>query len=170
MSKKHKLDPKRVEQLILDGFLGLFTHVVGTHDINPALVLNTLLDTLTALARDEIDVDAITDQHLADLFGAIAKNEVSKEAIDNILREIGRNPVLPLKEIIKGLKISAMSVDELRSIIDGLIKKNANLIKEKGERAFQPIMGDVMKEARGKIDGKIIALELRKALDSALKA
>ncbi len=170
MSKKHKLDPKRVEELILDGFLGLFTHVIGTYDINPALVLNTLLDTLTALARDGVDVDVLTDQHLLDIFGAIAKNEISKEAIDDILREIAKSPASSLKDIMTGLKISAMSVDALRSIINNLILKNASMIKEKGERAFQPLMGDVMREARGKIDGKVIAQELKAALEKALKS
>ncbi len=165
MTKKHGLEPKRVEQLILDGFLVLFNEIVDKFKVNPSIVLTTFLDTLTAISRDNLDTDNITDKHFLELFKALSKNEISKEAIDGVLREICKDPSLTVAKAAKGLNISAMTVDQLRAIINKVIDANPKIIAEKGERAFQAYMGDVMKEARGKIDGKIVSDELRKEIN-----
>ena len=39
------------------------------------------------------------------------------------------------------------------------------LIQEKGERAIQPLMGLVMKEVRGKADGKLVMEILKKTVN-----
>jgi len=167
MSEKHGLDAKRLEQLVLDGYLAIFNQIMDSCDINPNILLTTFLDTLTAIERDGLDTGGITDQHYLDLFKSLAESQISKEAIDGILRAICKNPALTAAEASKELNISAMSVDQLRSIIAKIIKASKKTIEEKGDHAFQAVMGDVMKEARGKIDGKIVSEELKKALAKA---
>ncbi|MHA2000211.1 MAG: Glu-tRNA(Gln) amidotransferase subunit GatE [Promethearchaeota archaeon] len=163
-SEKYKFQKDRVETLILDGYLALFNEIVGSIDIQPRLVLNTLLDTLTSLRRDGFDVDGIPDEKILQVFKVISDGKASKEAIDAILKVISKDASLHVTDAIKKLHISSMSVDDLRQIISRVISDNQALIKEKGDRAFSPLMGSVMKVARGKIDGKIIAGELKKAL------
>ncbi|MFX0103241.1 MAG: Glu-tRNA(Gln) amidotransferase subunit GatE [Candidatus Hodarchaeota archaeon] len=170
MVKKYKLDSDRVEQLILDGYLPLFNEIIEEINISPSLVLNTLLDTLTALSREGSDIDAIKDNHFKELFKGLAEKKVSKEVIGEVLKEFSVFPNLTLDGATKKLNLSAMSVDDLRKIIKKVIKDNEALIKEKQERAFSPLMGSVMKEARGKIDGKIVSQELKKELEKKLKA
>nr|MDO8108661.1 Glu-tRNA(Gln) amidotransferase subunit GatE [Candidatus Sigynarchaeota archaeon] len=169
MSKKYGLDPKRVEQLILDGFLVLFNEIIEKMKVNPSIVLNTFLDTLTAIDRDGLDTDNINDMNFIDLFKALSKNEISKEAIDSILRAICKNPALTIAKAAKELNISAMSVDQLRAIIGKITQANKKMIEEKGDRAVQGLMGDVMKEVRGKIDGKIVSEELKKEVAKLVK-
>ncbi|MBD3186700.1 Glu-tRNA(Gln) amidotransferase subunit GatE [Candidatus Bathyarchaeota archaeon] len=166
LSRKHDLDEQRVQQMILDGFLSLFQDIIKDINIAPSLVLNTLLDTITALRRDGFLIDDIPDERFIELFSIIASGDASKEAIDEILMESSKKPEEPVKVIIKTLHITSMKRDELKQIIANIIIENQDLIKEKGDRAFSPLMGSVMKEARGKIDGKIVAEELRKALAS----
>ncbi|MFX1487450.1 MAG: hypothetical protein ACFFBS_10255 [Promethearchaeota archaeon] len=37
-------------------------------------------------------------------------------------------------------------------------------MRERGERAFAPLMGELMRQVRGKIDGKYVASSLRKKI------
>jgi len=52
-----------------------------------------------------------------------------------------------------------------------LVGKNLELIKRDGERAISPLMGDLMKTFRGKVDGKVLhALlkdEIRRRLETS---
>ncbi|MHA1791429.1 MAG: Glu-tRNA(Gln) amidotransferase subunit GatE [Promethearchaeota archaeon] len=169
MSKKFEMDKDRIEQLILDGYLTLFNDIVKSIKINPKLVLNTFLDTITALSRDGFEIGNITDQHFKDLFELIAEGKASKEAIDSLLKEACKNPGLTIKKIASKLNISALDVNTLKQIINQILDANQTLIKEKKERSFSPLMGSVMKKVRGKIDGKVVASELKKALEKRLK-
>jgi glutamyl-tRNA(Gln) amidotransferase subunit E len=78
------------------------------------------------------------------------------------------NPYLTIEEIKKELKIEKISEEDLKRIINGIINKNLDLVKEKEMRAMGPLMGEVMKEVRGKIDGKIVSNELKNILQKKL--
>ncbi len=39
------------------------------------------------------------------------------------------------------------------------------IIREKGDRAFAPLMGEIMSKVRGRIDGKIVSERLRKEIN-----
>jgi glutamyl-tRNA(Gln) amidotransferase subunit E len=57
-----------------------------------------------------------------------------------------------------------MSQEELDQLIINTITATKGLIEERGMNAFSPLMGLVMKEARGKIDGKLVSERLHKLL------
>jgi len=74
-----------------------------------------------------------------------------------------------ITEIKKRLKLESISLEDLFIIIDEEINLNIEIIKEKGMRAMGPLMGEVMKKARGKIDGAIISREVKNKLNLKLK-
>ena len=64
-----------------------------------------------------------------------------------------------LAGLLKGKKIDSKKYkiaqsDSLEKEIKKLVKKNKNLIKEKGDRSIGPLMGDLMKKFKGKLDAK----------------
>ena len=59
-------------------------------------------------------------------------------------------------------------LEELHKIIETILNDNIELIKESGERSFNKLMGIVMSNTRGKIDGKIIQETLEKLLNVKL--
>ncbi|HDI73632.1 MAG TPA: Glu-tRNA(Gln) amidotransferase GatDE subunit E, partial [Candidatus Korarchaeota archaeon] len=63
-----------------------------------------------------------------------------------------------------------LSVEELDSIIDEAISRLSEKIRERGDRAYGMLMGEVMKEVRGKIDGSIVSERVRKKLEEFLQA
>jgi glutamyl-tRNA(Gln) amidotransferase subunit E len=74
------------------------------------------------------------------------------------------SPELSIEEVKNNLKIKSLSLDELKDIIKRILENNLSIIKERGIKAMAPLMGDVMKEARGNIDGAIVSKELKAAL------
>ncbi|NVM27473.1 MAG: Glu-tRNA(Gln) amidotransferase subunit GatE [Candidatus Helarchaeota archaeon] len=164
MRENYEIDEILIEHLISQGFAPFFEEVVKKYKIVPTLVATTLLETLKSIKRDGLESDNIKYSHLRELFELIQKQEIAKEAIEEILREIAKIPSLSIKEAQDKLELQAVSLEDLDEIIKKVIKKNEDLIKEKGERAFKPLMGEVMKSARGKIDGGVVSSKLKEAL------
>jgi len=99
----------------------------------------------------------------------LKNKEISKEAIEEIMIMKADHPEITITEIKKRLKLESISLEDLFIIIDEEINLNIEIIKEKGMRAMGPLMGEVMKKARGKIDGAIISREVKNKLNSKLK-
>lgn len=76
-----------------------------------------------------------------------------------------QNPLVSKEDIIE----SVGKTEDLDSFIEDLVEEKKDFIQEKGEHAFKPLMGIVMKEFRGKVDGKEIAEKLNKAIEDLHK-
>ena len=73
------------------------------------------------------------------------------------------NPGINESELLRGRGLESMTESELRKIIRDVIKRNPELAREK---RISPLMGDVMKLVRGRIDGKIVARVLQEELEN----
>ena len=62
--------------------------------------------------------------------------------------------------------VSSMEEDELNEILDGIIQKNMELVRNLGKNAVTTLMGIAMKEVRGKASGKIVNDLLRKKIQN----
>ena len=62
--------------------------------------------------------------------------------------------------------ISSMDEDELNEILDGIIQKNMELVRNLGKNAVTTLMGIAMKEVRGKVSGKIVNDLLQKKIQN----
>ena len=71
-----------------------------------------------------------------------------------------------MSEAISKLGLSAFDPEEVEKFIKKTVKERGDFIKEKGPAALGPLMGIVMKEYRGTVDGKILSQMLKKELDS----
>jgi glutamyl-tRNA(Gln) amidotransferase subunit E len=168
-SKKYKTEERIIKDLIFTGKLNLFDKLIELYPNNPSLILTTLLETTTALRREGINIENIADDDFYKIFTLLKKGKISKEAIEDILQLKADSPDLSIERILKNLKIESISVEDLKKIIQEIIKKNVNLIKEKEMRAKGPLMGEVMKKVRGKIDGAVVSKELTNSINEILK-
>jgi len=163
-SKKYKAEERLVKDLIFTGRLKLFDELIKLYPDNSSLILTTLLETTTALRREGKNIDNIADDDFVEIFTLLNKGEISKEAIEEIMKFKADSVELSINQIREELKIESISVDNLNKLINEIINIHSNMIKEKGIRAKGPLMGEVMKKVRGKIDGGIVSKELDKAL------
>ena len=168
-SKKYKTEERLIKDLIFTGKLKLFDDLIKLYPDNPSLVFTTLLETTTALRREGKNIENISDNDFYEIFVLLKQKEISKEAIEEIMSLKADSPELSIDQIKKNLKIESISTDDLKKLIAEIIINNSKLIKEKEMRARGPLMGEVMKKVRGKIDGAIVSKELDNALKEKLK-
>ena len=93
----------------------------------------------------------------------IAEQKIAKEGAEEALK------ILCSEKLDKEELASRIGGGEdLDRFIERLIQEKRDFVAEKGEHAFKPLMGLVMKEFRGKVDGKVVAEKLRSALNKSL--
>jgi glutamyl-tRNA(Gln) amidotransferase subunit E len=168
-SKKYKAEERLIKDLIFTGKLNIFDNLIKLYSENPSLIFTTLLETTTALRREGKNIDNISDNDFLEIFTLLKKKDISKEAIEEVMSLKADSPELSINQIKKKLKIEKLSLEDLKEMIGEIIKDNSNMIKEKEMRAKGPLMGEIMKKARGKIDGSIVSKELEIAIKEKLK-
>ncbi|MFX0121863.1 MAG: Glu-tRNA(Gln) amidotransferase subunit GatE [Candidatus Hodarchaeota archaeon] len=162
MSKQYSISIDVAEELVYEDRADIFEELVAK-GVPTNIIITTLTQTLTMIARERVNIDNITDEHLLEVFDALKLEKFAKEAIPNILTQIGNNPKKSLIDIISESG-GQMTQEELDDLILNVINDSQNLIKERGMNSFSPLMGLVMKKARGKIDGKLVSEILMKRL------
>ncbi len=129
------------------------------HSEDAKIVSRVLLHTLPNIASKNLPI--ISDDEIITVLDLVKENRISKEGIENALIQL-----ITGQEIQLG---SENIEEEVKHFIDLLIKEKNNFIKERGVAAIGPLMGPVMTEFRGKIDGaKINALlmdRIKKKID-----
>ena len=168
-SSKYDIEERLIKELIFTGNLDLFNDLLNIYPENPTLIITTLLETIIALRRDGKKVENISEIDYKDIFTLLKDNEIGKEAIEEFLISKSDNPNLSIKDIKKELKIEKISEKDLKKIITKVVDENIAILKEKEMRAMGPLMGAVMKEVRGKIDGKVVSNELKTIIQKKLK-
>ncbi len=168
-SKKFKLEERLIKDLIFDGKLDLFNELLKIYKENPVLIITTLLETTTALRRDGKNIDNISNDDFIALFTLLKNQEIGKEAIEEFMIAKSESPDLSIEQVKKKLKIEKITEEDLIKIISKILEENIPLLKEKQMGAMGALMGDVMKEVRGKIDGKIVSQKLKEAVSKKLK-
>ncbi|MBI4214559.1 Glu-tRNA(Gln) amidotransferase subunit GatE [archaeon] len=160
LTAKYKLSEELAASLVTSSYAPLFFSLVDLA-VNPTVVASTLLNTLTTLRREGLNVAALTPEMLKQLFAALGENMIAKEAIPTVLREWLRAPRVALGTIVNKAGIASVPIRELEASIRQLRSQHREL---EGERAFSALMGELMKEFRGRMDGALIARKLREAL------
>ncbi|UCE13138.1 MAG: Glu-tRNA(Gln) amidotransferase subunit GatE [Candidatus Heimdallarchaeota archaeon] len=162
ISKKYSITESVAEDLVYKDRADVFEKLMQKK-APLKTVITTLTQTLTAISREGVNIDEITDDHLMEIFRELRSKRVAKEAIPEIIIQLGTDSRRSVKEIVSKFG-GGMSEEELNQLIVKILNKSRSLIKERGMDAFSPLMGLVMKDARGKIDGKIVSDTLRKLL------
>jgi glutamyl-tRNA(Gln) amidotransferase subunit E len=151
-AKKYNIEKSSIKDLIFNGKLSLFDNLIEIYPNKPSIVINTILNKAKAIRREGKDV-----------------GNIGKEAIEDIMRLKADSPHLTIEQSIEQLNLKSLSVEELKKIIEEIVINNLEIIKEKEMRSMGPLMGEVMKTVRGKIDGEIVSKELKLQISSKLK-
>ncbi len=152
--------------------LDLFERLVQDYGdrVSPTIIASTIENIVKGLRRDGVPVENISDEHIVETIELVAEGVIAKEAIPEILAYLARNPGKHAREVAEELGLTGLSREELESIIDRIVSENIQLIMERGERAFKPVMGKTMAIVRGKADGKLVANIVREKIKKILES
>ena len=112
------------------------------------------------MKRDGFDVEKLEKRHFEMALKLIAEGKIAKEGAEEVLKIFCQNPNASVEDILSKMKTEG----DLDEFISKLVDEKIDLIRERGEKAFKPLMGLVMKEFRGKVDGKVVAEKLMSAI------
>ncbi len=162
----YKLNRKLAKQILDSDYLDLFEDLVKETKVTPTIIAVALTETLKSLERDKVEISAINDSQIREIFDLISTGKTVKESIPEILTWLAENKDASAKNAISSLGLSMMSRKELLELVDDVIEKNTEFIELRGKGAFGPLMGIVMKKARGRAKAKLVNEILKNKLES----
>jgi len=165
-AQEYSIDRNYATRLALSEKLPLFERAVA-EGIKPRLAVFTILSTRTELRREGVPVEKITDEDYLATWHAVESGRAAKEVIPDLLRGLASGNTF--EEVLQKLA-PAVSREDLESIIHRIIVARSDFVLQKGQAALGPLMGVVMSEVRGSVDGKIVSEILKKEIAAALAA
>ncbi len=161
--KQIGLNDKLSIQIFDSKYKTLFEKLVKEIELPPNFIAAQLTETLINLSRNNIDISKINDTDLEMIFVEIQNGVIAKESFEKIIQDICNNE-LRLDEIIIQMKEDKLSEHDIERIIKEIIILKKDIVAERGQESFSILMGEAMKELRGKVDGKIVSEKIRELL------
>jgi glutamyl-tRNA(Gln) amidotransferase subunit E len=167
LARETHLDPEVVRQLVASDVLEDF-EALTAKGFAPALVARLLIQEVPAVPHAEGKPPFEPSRPvLREILEGERDGLYSKEGIPRILLLLSEGaPDVRTAAARAGL--SGLGADELDALVDRVVAANLGLLQSRGREAFSGLMGDVMRQVRGRRDGQEVAAALRRAIDRRL--
>ena len=164
IQKKYNLNSQLSEQIFDSEYMELFEKICENKKNSPNFVASILCSTITNLQRKGFDALLLKPEHIAELFELLADDKIPKESLEIIFENIMSGKSDTVSDAIQSTAVTSMNEGELNAILDEIIQKNMELVKELGGNAITTLMGIAMKQVRGKASGQTVNVLLRKKI------
>jgi aspartyl-tRNA(Asn)/glutamyl-tRNA(Gln) amidotransferase subunit B len=137
---------------------------------DPKTVSNWMMgDLLRELKKDEREVDQcpVTPGHLAGMLSMMKDGTISGKIAKEVFEEMYRTGDLPEKIVKEKGWVQILDTGEIEGAIERVIKANPKLVEDYQngkEKVFGFLVGEVMKQTRGKANPKLVNELLKKKL------
>jgi glutamyl-tRNA(Gln) amidotransferase subunit E len=138
--------------------------------ISPTLVASTLVGTLPELRREGVDIEQLQDNHFLQVFDLINSGGVAKEGLPNLLRTLSKQPDISAEDAAADMGLKGMDMETIEQKIDEIIAQRKDFIDQRGLGAIGPLMGVVMKEMRGSVDGEVLSNILKTKIEEHIQS
>jgi glutamyl-tRNA(Gln) amidotransferase subunit E len=169
LTKEYKLNQKLAKQILDSEYGELFETIVNESKVSPTTVAAFMTETAKAMKRDGVHIENVSDSQIREIFRAVGSGKLTKESVSEIVIWLSQHEDNNVDDAISKIGLKMLSSEELEKIVDNIIEANKSLIKERGENAFGPLLGMVMKEVRGKANAASVSELVKKRLESACK-
>jgi glutamyl-tRNA(Gln) amidotransferase subunit E len=166
IQEKYNLNFQLSEQIFDSEHMDIFEKICKNKKNSPNFVASILCSTLTNLERKGFDGALLKSEHIIESFELLASNKIPKESVEIIFESIMSGKSDTVSTAIQSTAITSISEGELNVILDEIIQKNTELVKELGENVITTLMGIAMKQVRGKVSGQTVNDLLRKKIQN----
>jgi glutamyl-tRNA(Gln) amidotransferase subunit E len=168
IQSKYEINLQLAEQIFDSKYIELFENIIKKINVNPTFVASILCSTITNLERSGLNSTLLKNDEIRKTFEFLEKEKIAKESIEIIFENIMAGKSSTVEEAMKMASIETVNDTDLEKIIQGIVDKNEQLVKNQKERSIGPLMGIVMKELRGKASGEIVNKILLKNIQKKL--
>lgn len=161
--KDYDLNEKLATQIIDSDYLSLF-EALAAKGVSTTLLAVTLTEDLTKLRRDGVSIDELSDEAISDVFTLVDKGTTVKESIPELLQYLAEHSEHSAREALGKLGLEMLEEEQLKAIIDDVVKNGSGLIAERGMAAMGPLMGAAMGKVRGKAQPQLVQKLLLEAI------
>ncbi|MCS7135638.1 MAG: Glu-tRNA(Gln) amidotransferase subunit GatE [Nitrososphaerota archaeon] len=168
LMEKYGLSKQLANDLIDHDTVEDFEEIVSKTGALPTVVASTLTELLRSLRREGINVEKITKTHMMRFFELVSCGKVAKEAAKDVLTAVAQKEQ-DVDKAIDELGLWSPSISEVEDRIRALVKEHRQEIFTDERRATAKLMGELMKDYRGRVDGALLNSMLLKAIQ-ALKS
>jgi glutamyl-tRNA(Gln) amidotransferase subunit E len=165
---QYGLNEEQITQLLSSGYDDDFERLIESFLHMKNVIIRTYLNTFAELENEGFSTEAIDDQILCQLFSALSEGRFAKEAIPKILKDILQHPTSSLDEVIHRCGLQSENQEEIIKVVRTIVAQRQDFIKKRGADALGPLMGLVMKELRGKADGKLLSKILQEEIQKVM--
>ncbi len=165
LKRQYDLNDKLARQLVNSEYCILFEEIVKMHKVQPTTVVVFLTETLKAICRDGVQVEAVSDDQIKGMFGLLGKGEITKESISDVFTWLSKNGDKSAQDAVNALGIRMLSEKDVENLVERALSENKTSVEKLGKNSFGMLMGKIMQEARGKTDAAILGKILREKLD-----
>jgi Glu-tRNA(Gln) amidotransferase subunit E-like FAD-binding protein len=153
---KLKLSEDLAKQIIRSDYLEMFEKIVEKKKVDASIVAHTFVSTLKDLEkREKVKVENLSEKHFLEIFDALAKKQLIKEAIPEVLSYLAKNPEKNVSFAIRELELKPISIRELKEIAKSIVTP---------DMSFEKALGLVMSKVRGRIEAKEVMKVVKKLL------
>ncbi len=154
-AKEFSMSDEQADMLVRSGFEDEFELLARSLG-NPPVVARIYLNTFPELEKMGLDPSKLTVETMREVLTGLNKGAFAKEAIPQILASVIEQG-FTVEKALESLGVETVDLDSVRAVCERVVREREKFIRERGEGALGPLMGIVMKELRGKVDGKIIS-------------
>ena len=162
------MNPQLSEQIFDSRYIELFEKIVERTKVNPTFVASILCSSITKLERNGLNSKLLKNEDIVKSFQLLEVGKITKESIEMIFENIMDAKSQTIEEAMKNASIVAVNESDLEKIIEEIVEKNQDIVKNQKERAVGPLMGIAMKELRGKASGELVNKLLLKNIKKKL--
>ncbi len=158
--KSKGLGEKLAQKMVLSNKACFFEDLISK-GINATTAATLLLETAIQLKRQGI---GISNEMIGEVLAAEKRGKITKDVFVDLLKRWGQSPGKELEEIVEELSVGRAGGGEVNAVVEKIVERNLKLVEEKGMRAVGALMGEAMKELKGKASGKEISAVLGKEI------
>lgn len=132
-------------RMMLSYRLGTYMSISDGVKTDKEFIANTLLQKFTELSREGFDVDSIQTDDLKEMFGAYASGDLTKQAVEEVIKRMSKG--MDPKNAIGSKDLKRITGKKLKEIVDAERKSDP-------KAADARIMQNVMQKHRLNVDGE----------------
>ncbi|MGC8614393.1 MAG: hypothetical protein ACP5GO_03295 [Thermoprotei archaeon] len=167
LRQRFSLDQSSAEELYVAPLRRVAEEALRETRLAPAYVISVIMGLMKSLEREGVEVSLLKDWQILSVL-KLVDGGFPKEAVDSLFRLIIDKQPRDQQELNALANDLVGSGVDLQRIISEVISRDMDLIRSRGMAAYGAIMGDVMKSVRGRVDGKKVSEEVKRALERAV--